>query len=100
MHYPSPNGTGTRLAPMLHSPGITCVTISHRPALEAFHHTKLALDGKGGYDVGAIDGGAAGAGFTPGGVPPKYDATLNGAVGTSRLLRTINFTTSPPLRLP
>ena len=25
--------------------GITCVTISHRPALEAFHHTKLALNG-------------------------------------------------------
>ena len=60
--------------------GITCVTISHRPALEAFHHTKLALNGKGGYDVGSI-GSEGGAGFTPG-VPPKYDAVLNGAVGT------------------
>jgi hypothetical protein len=28
---------------------ITCITISHRPALEAFHHTKLELDGHGTF---------------------------------------------------
>eukprot|EP00051_Salpingoeca_urceolata_P007072 m.93906 g.93906 ORF g.93906 m.93906 type:complete len:1288 (+) comp15107_c1_seq1:555-4418(+) len=30
---------------------ITCITISHRPALMAFHDINLALDGKGGYDI-------------------------------------------------
>lgn len=30
---------------------ITCITISHRPALQQFHHVKLELDGKGGYSV-------------------------------------------------
>ncbi|EGD77957.1 ATP-binding cassette [Salpingoeca rosetta] len=30
---------------------ITCITISHRPALTAFHDLRLELDGKGGYDV-------------------------------------------------
>ncbi|CAI5535931.1 unnamed protein product [Closterium sp. Naga37s-1] len=31
--------------------GTTCVTISHRPALVAFHETVLALDGEGGWTV-------------------------------------------------
>ena len=29
--------------------GCTCVTISHRPALMAFHDIVLALDGEGGW---------------------------------------------------
>lgn len=29
--------------------GCTCVTISHRPALVAFHDLVLALDGEGGW---------------------------------------------------
>ncbi|KAL2620730.1 hypothetical protein R1flu_000935 [Riccia fluitans] len=31
--------------------GTSCVTISHRPALVAFHDTVLSLDGEGGWDV-------------------------------------------------
>eukprot|EP00897_Mesotaenium_endlicherianum_P010717 jgi/Mesen1/9674/ME000674S09277 len=31
--------------------GTTCVTISHRPALVAFHDVVLALDGEGGWSV-------------------------------------------------
>jgi ABC-type multidrug transport system ATPase subunit len=31
--------------------GITCITISHRPALMAYHDLKLELDGKGSYTV-------------------------------------------------
>lgn len=31
--------------------GCTCVTISHRPALVAFHDIVLALDGEGGYNI-------------------------------------------------
>ena len=31
--------------------GCTCVTISHRPALVAFHDLVLALDGEGGWTV-------------------------------------------------
>ncbi len=31
--------------------GCTCVTISHRPALVAFHDLVLALDGEGGWTL-------------------------------------------------
>lgn len=31
--------------------GCTCVTISHRPALVAFHDLVLSLDGEGGWSV-------------------------------------------------
>ena len=31
--------------------GCTCVTISHRPALMAFHDIVLALDGEGGWSL-------------------------------------------------
>ncbi len=31
--------------------GTSCVTISHRPALVAFHDTVLSLDGEGGWSV-------------------------------------------------
>jgi ABC-type uncharacterized transport system fused permease/ATPase subunit len=31
--------------------GCTCVTISHRPALVAFHDLVLALDGEGGWSI-------------------------------------------------
>lgn len=31
--------------------GCTCVTISHRPALMAFHDQVLALDGEGGWSL-------------------------------------------------
>ena len=34
---------------------ITCITISHRPALEEFHHTKLELNGRGTYTLEDID---------------------------------------------
>jgi hypothetical protein len=43
--------------------GCTCVTISHRPALMAFHDLVLALDGEGGWALhaGARDGGNSSA---------------------------------------
>ncbi|KQK08073.1 ABC transporter D family member 1 [Brachypodium distachyon] len=31
--------------------GTSCITISHRPALVAFHNIVLSLDGEGGWDV-------------------------------------------------
>eukprot|EP01018_Ginkgo_biloba_P022593 Gb_29022 [translate_table: standard] len=31
--------------------GTSCITISHRPALVAFHDTVLSLDGEGGWDI-------------------------------------------------
>eukprot|EP00850_Spirogloea_muscicola_P015567 SM000120S25716 [mRNA] locus=s120:398087:406079:+ [translate_table: standard] len=36
--------------------GTTCVTISHRPALVAFHDMILALDGEGGWSIHKRDG--------------------------------------------
>ena len=38
-----------RLYQLCKQRGITCITISHRPALEMFHDVKLELDGKGSY---------------------------------------------------
>eukprot|EP00887_Chlorella_sp_A99_P003200 scaffold9.g3200.t1 len=60
--------------------GCTCVTISHRPALTAFHDTVLALDGEGGWSLhpghrslqaaaGAGGGEAAAAAEGGGGAP-------------------------------
>ena len=40
-----------KLYDMCQERGITCITISHRPALIAYHDLKLELDGKGGYTV-------------------------------------------------
>ena len=41
--------------------GCTCVTISHRPALVAFHDLVLALDGEGGWTVHkGVNAGQAG----------------------------------------
>ena len=31
--------------------GCTCITISHRPALMAFHDLVLSLDGRGGWEM-------------------------------------------------
>eukprot|EP00041_Stephanoeca_diplocostata_P038068 m.1473233 g.1473233 ORF g.1473233 m.1473233 type:complete len:1281 (-) comp25152_c1_seq8:3346-7188(-) len=53
------NDMEVRLYKLCAKLGITCVTISHRPALEAFHHQKLALDGHGSYSVCDIEGGAS-----------------------------------------
>ena len=36
---------------MVKGMGCTCVTISHRPALVAFHDLVLALDGEGGWSL-------------------------------------------------
>ena len=56
--------------------GCTCVTISHRPALVAFHDVVLALDGEGGWTVhdGARrhqTGGAAALPSTPSSSKPN-----------------------------
>lgn len=60
--------------------GCTCITISHRPALVAFHDVVLALDGDGGWRLHAgkraIEAGTA-------------DAWTAGAWGMSNLLRVV-----------
>ncbi|KAL3681209.1 hypothetical protein R1sor_024165 [Riccia sorocarpa] len=40
-----------RFCTQVRAMGTSCVTISHRPALVAFHDTVLSLDGEGGWDV-------------------------------------------------
>lgn len=40
-----------RFCQMVKELGCTCVTISHRPALMAFHDIVLALDGEGGWSL-------------------------------------------------
>lgn len=35
--------------------GCTCITISHRPALVAFHDLVLALDGEGGWSIHEVN---------------------------------------------
>lgn len=42
-----------RFCQMVKEMGCTCVTISHRPALMAFHDVVLALDGEGGWSIHA-----------------------------------------------
>lgn len=44
-----------RLYELCNEKGITCVTISHRPALVAFHDMKLELDGQGGFSLEALE---------------------------------------------
>ena len=69
--------------------GCTCITISHRPALVAFHDLVLALDGEGGW---SIHQGATGS-FTEEAIP-EDGVVGNGAVqrsggqGTSETART------------
>ena len=40
-----------RFCAQVRAMGTSCVTISHRPALVAFHDTVLSLDGEGGWTV-------------------------------------------------
>lgn len=58
--------------------GCTCITISHRPALVAFHDLVLALDGEGGW---SIHQGATGS-FTEETIP-EDGVPSNGALQTS-----------------
>jgi len=54
--------------------GCTCVTISHRPALMAFHDLVLALDGEGGWSLhqGARAAPAGGAALLACARPPNF----------------------------
>ena len=52
--------------------GCTCVTISHRPALMAFHDVVLALDGEGAW---SLHRGARAASQAPS-APPLPGAPL------------------------
>lgn len=40
-----------RFAAKVRAMGTSCITISHRPALVAFHDVVLSLDGEGGWSV-------------------------------------------------
>lgn len=40
-----------RFAAKVRAMGTSCITISHRPALVAFHDVILSLDGEGGWNV-------------------------------------------------
>ena len=55
--------------------GCTCITISHRPALVAFHDLVLALDGEGGWTIRrgarAQEGRTSFDGEEPSGVAPS-----------------------------
>lgn len=44
-------GMEERFCAQVRAMGTSCVTISHRPALVAFHDTVLSLDGEGGWTV-------------------------------------------------
>lgn len=59
--------------------GCTCITISHRPALVAFHDLVLALDGEGGW---SIHEGATGS-FTEEAISEDGVANGNGAMQRS-----------------
>ena len=61
------NDMEERFAKTVKEMGCTCVTISHRPALMAFHDIVLHLDGEGGWSLhdarsGGVVGGGGGAG--------------------------------------
>ncbi len=71
--------------------GCTCITISHRPALVAFHDLVLALDGEGGW---SIHEGATGS-FTEETIPEEGAVVtgnggmqMSGGQGTSNKART------------
>lgn len=64
--------------------GCTCITISHRPALVAFHDLVLALDGEGGW---SIHQGATGS-FTEEDIPEEGAMQMSGGQGSSNKART------------
>jgi hypothetical protein len=64
-----------RFCQMVKELGCTCVTISHRPALMAFHDIVLALDGEGGW---SLHRGARGLSSEEG--PSKLGALLLGII--------------------
>ncbi len=72
--------------------GCTCVTISHRPALMAFHDQVLALDGEGGWSLHS----GARAPQTPSprpstsSTPPKKVEPLVGMSGSVCLLMIVS----------
>jgi ABC-type uncharacterized transport system fused permease/ATPase subunit len=57
-----------RFCRMVQELGCTCVTISHRPALMAFHDVVLNLDGEGGWSI--HEGHRAATARAAGGAPP------------------------------
>ncbi len=73
-----------RFCRMVQDLGCTCVTISHRPALMAFHDVVLNLDGEGGWSVIeghrtiAAKGGVAGAVLATGGDQLENDGDGDG----------------------
>ena len=70
-----------RFCNMVKAMGCTCVTISHRPALVAFHDLVLALDGEGGWSLHrglrSTSQGSDDNGFEalPAGAPPPAPAS-------------------------
>ena len=71
--------------------GCTCITISHRPALVAFHDVVLALDGEGGWSIheGAIGRFSQETILEEGGVASNGgDVQASGGQGTSNKART------------
>ena len=87
-----------RFTDILKRLGCTCITISHRPALVAFHDMVLALDGEGGWQLlpgqrkrkggGAASGGGSlggqGAGAGERAADASYvNAAMSGSAGMS-----------------
>lgn len=62
---------------------ITCITISHRPALIAYHDLKLELDGKGGYTLEDITHSSSSATSSRALTPSASQTALSAAAGSS-----------------
>ncbi|CAL8461843.1 g1374 [Coccomyxa elongata] len=71
-----------RFCQMVKELGCTCVTISHRPALMAFHDIVLALDGEGGWSLHRGARGLSSEEGSPGAGPGA--ALASGGAGNAR----------------
>jgi len=70
-----------RFCNMVKDMGCTCVTISHRPALMAFHDLILNLDGEGGWTIHEGNRSAAKGGNGVEGEGPAVDALTMATAG-------------------
>ena len=81
-----------RFCDVVQEMGCTCITISHRPALVAFHDVALHLDGEGGWTLKSLNGDAgpvgAGGGARVGGDRAQQSTEVfEGMIGKSPLQR-------------
>lgn len=89
--------------------GITCITISHRPALIAYHDLKLELDGNGGYNLETISHSevSSSKALTPSASSPqlqtaakKEDDGAGGAAAATTICHVLASADDPQLQFP